>query len=81
MGIRRGEAKIQFTPKVEKSLTRLSNPNFPGVLSTPCHLLAHLYLDAENMGKRVSEEVAFKINSLCVLLPDVSLTGWVTLGM
>lgn len=76
MWIRRGEGEIQFTHQSrEKVPVPNSNPSFPDMFSTFCHLVAHWYIDDENMGKGVSREEAFGINRICVLIPDLSLTG------
>lgn len=54
--------------------------NFPDMFSTFHHLVVHSYVDAQNVGKGLSKEVAFRINRICVLIPALSLTVWGTLG-
>ena len=73
-GLREVKARFHLHPEVAKNPGSLIQ-SFPGVLSTPCHLVIYLYADAENTGRGISGEVAFRMNRICVLIPDLSLAG------
>ena len=79
--VRTGEGEVRLPTKVEKrffSLTPSALLSRRALHTRP--LLVHLHIDAENMGKGLSREVAFRIHRICVPIPDLSPTGWVTLG-